>query len=457
MKKILVVDDERGQAEILKAILEGEGYSVSMAFDGRGALAEFQSSPFSLVMTDLKMPDINGLELMDRLLRISPDTPIIIMTAQGSIDSAVEAIKKGGYDYLTKPLETDRLLITIERALERSELLKENLSLREELEDRFRIDNIIGSHGKMQEIFRVIRKVAPSNATVLLLGESGTGKELVARAIHYNSIRKGRPFSAINCAAIPDNLLESELFGYEKGAFTGATAKKEGLLEFTDGGTVFLDEIGELGMNMQAKLLRFLQEKEIRRLGGKEEIRVDVRIIAATNRDLSEAIRIRTFREDLYYRLNVISICLPPLRERKTDIPELVEYFIKKINKLESKNVKGVSADVLASLMQFSWPGNVRQLESVIERAIILCDGNEIQRDDLPMEVRHHLDARGVLELAIPEEGIDFEELEKGLIIKALQSSNGVIAKAAALLGMTYKTLQYRIEKFHINREDYLK
>ena len=455
-ENILVVDDERGQAEILKAILEREGYNISLAFDGKGALAAFLRSSLSLVLTDLKMPDMSGLELMDLILRTSPGTPIIIMTAHGTIDSAVEAIKKGGYDYLTKPLETDRLLLTIERGLERAKLLRENISLREELEERFKIDNIIGSHGKMQEIFKVIKKVAPTNSTVLILGESGTGKEMVARAIHYNSARKGRPFRAINCAAIPDTLLESELFGYEKGAFTGATGRKEGLLELTNGGTLFLDEIGELGMNMQAKLLRFLQEREIRRLGGKEEIKVDVRIIAATNRDLSEAIKERRFREDLYYRLNVISIFLPSLRERKTDIPELVEFFLKKVNAREGRKVKSITPDALSAIMQFSWPGNVRQLESVIERAVILCEGDEIKKDDLPLEVHYHLNFGGILDLEIPKEGIDFEELEKGMIIKALKNSHGVITKASALLGMTYKTLQYRIEKFSIKREDYI-
>jgi len=328
---ILVVDDEKPQREILKTILEDEGYVVHAAGSGREALELFKTTTPDLILTDLKMPDIDGMSLLNSFARYPGSSPVIMMTAYGTINSAVEAMKKGAFDYLTKPLERDELLITVRRAFERVNLEKENRILRQELEERFRIDGIVGSHGSMQEVFKIIKKVSKSSSTVLIYGESGTGKELVAKAIHYNSHRSKRPFMAINCASIPETLLDSELFGFEAGAFTGAIGRKIGLFEAANGSTLFLDEIGDLSPDMQAKILRVLQEREIRRLGSSENIKVDVRIISATNKDLEREMKKGRFREDLFYRLQVIAIKIPPLRERYTDIPELVTHFIEKI------------------------------------------------------------------------------------------------------------------------------
>ncbi len=450
---ILVVDDERPQREILKTILEDEGYAVHTAGSGREALELFKTAAPDLVLTDLKMPDIDGMSLLNSFTRYSGSSPVIMMTAYGTINSAVEAMKKGAFDYLTKPLERDELLITVKRAFEKVNLEKENRILRQELEERFRIDGIVGSHGSMQEIFKLIKKVSNSNSTVLIYGESGTGKELVAKAIHYNSYRRKRPFMAINCASIPETLLDSELFGFEAGAFTGATGRKIGLFEASNGSTLFLDEIGDLSPDMQAKILRVLQEKEIRRLGSRENIKIDVRIISATNKDLEGEMKKGRFREDLYYRLQVIAIKLPTLRERHTDIPELVTHFIEKNNRLLNKDIKGISEDALRILMTYHWPGNVRQLESVIERASVLTEGNRIQIEDLPIEVRNPLISPGKFEFVIPDEGISLEELEKRLILKAMEKSGGVITKAAKLLGMSFRTLQYRLEKFDLKKE----
>lgn len=447
---ILVVDDEKSQREILKAILEDDGYIVQTAGSGREALKLFKTAIPDLILTDLKMPDIDGISLLDSFTKNLPSSPVIIMTAYGTINSAVEAMKKGAFDYLTKPLERDELLITVARAFEKVNLEKENRILQQELQEKFRIEGIIGSHGSMQEIFKIIRKVSNSSSTVLIYGESGTGKELVARAIHYNSPRRNRPFMAINCASIPETLLDSELFGFEAGAFTGATGRKIGLFEATDGSTLFLDEIGDLSHDMQAKILRVLQEREIRRIGGRENIKVDVRIISATNKDLEKEMKKGRFREDLYYRLQVIAIKIPPLRDRYTDIPELVAHFIEKNNRLLNKDVKGITEEALRILMAYNWPGNVRQLESVIERAVLLTESEKILPEDLPVEVRNPMLPRGGFDFEIPDEGISLEELEKRLILKAMEKSNGVITKAAKLLGISFRTLQYRLEKFNL-------
>lgn len=450
---ILVIDDEKSQREILKTILEDEGYFVYAAGSGREALELFSTTTPDLILTDLKIPDIDGMSLLNSFTRELNSSPVIIMTAYGTINSAVEAMRKGAFDYLTKPLERDELLITVKRAFEKINLEKENRVLRRELEERFRIDGIVGSHGSMQEIFKIIKKVSNSNSTVLIYGESGTGKELVAKAIHYNSPRRKRPFLAINCASIPETLLDSELFGFEAGAFTGATGRKIGLFEAANGSTLFLDEIGDLSPDMQAKILRVLQEREIRRLGSRDNIKIDVRIISATNKDLEAEMRKGRFREDLFYRLQVIAIKIPPLRERYTDIPELVTHFIEKNKRLLNKDIKGISEEALRILMAYSWPGNVRQLESVIERAVLLTDGKWILPEDLPVEVRNPIITSGKLEFEIPDEGISLEELEKRLILKAMEKSGGVITKAAKLLGMSFRTLQYRLEKFDLKKE----
>jgi DNA-binding NtrC family response regulator len=451
---ILVADDEKAQREILKRILESEGYGVDLASNQEGTLRLYREGNFDLVLVDLKMPDSEGLSVLDNLLKQDPNACVIIMTAHGSIDSAVEAMKKGAFDYMTKPLNRDTLLISIRRAFERINLMRQNRFLRQQLQDRFHLSNIIGNHSKMQEIFRVIQKIAPSSATVLISGESGTGKEMIARAVHFNSARREAPFRAINCAAIPEALIESELFGYEKGAHSTATTRGIGLFEAADQGTLFLDEIGDLSLNMQAKILRTLQEREIRRIGGREEIKINVRMIAATNKRLEEEIRQGRFREDLYYRLNVISIHLPPLRERATDIPALVDHFIAKYNQKAQKQAKSIAPEALRLLMDYPWPGNVRQLESAIERGVLLCEGERIGVEDLPKEIRNRKELIDRLNFQIPAEGFSLEKFEKELLLKAMERSDGVIARASKLLGISYRTLQYRLEKFGIRKAD---
>jgi DNA-binding NtrC family response regulator len=386
---ILVVEDDRNQRGIIKTILSKEGFYVEAADCGKKAVDILKNGSFDVVLTDLKLPDIDGTEVLREVRALGRTCHVIIMTAFGSIPSAVEATKLGAFYYLEKPLEKDQLLLVITNAMNQVKLLKDNIMLKDQLRDRFHIDNIVGAHGAMEELYKIVRRVAPTNSTVLIHGESGTGKELFAKSIHYNSPRKGKPFFAINCAAIPETLLESELFGYEKGAFTGALSRQIGLFEQANGSSLFLDEIGDLTQSTQAKLLRALQEKEIRRIGGKETIKLDVRIIAATNKKLEQEIEAGRFREDLYYRLNVIAFTLPPLKERRTDIPLLVEHFLKKLDDTHGGR-KTVSDDVLACLMQYSWPGNVRQLESVLERSYIMCEAGTIGMENVPAEVRHY-------------------------------------------------------------------
>jgi DNA-binding NtrC family response regulator len=377
-----------------------------------------------------------------------------MMTAHGSIKTAVEAIQKGAFNYLEKPIEGDQLTLAVSKALEHIGLVRENRVLRKRLEAIQSIPYIHGEHPKMKEVFRIISKIAASSSSVLVVGESGTGKELVARAIHDGSHRKDKPFMAINCAAIPDTLIESELFGHEKGSFTGANAREIGIFEAANGGTVFLDEIGEMNVSMQAKLLRAIQEKEIRRVGGKVNLPLDLRILAATNRELEQEIKRGAFREDLFYRLNVIRINLPPLRERGNDLKTLAEYFVKKYSEISGIEVESISKPALRLIMNYGWPGNVRQLESVIERSVLMAESNIIQPEDLPVEITSTTGLTGGISIDLPADGIDFEALEKGLIIKAMERADWVIGKAAPLLGMSYKTLQYRLEKFEIERPE---
>jgi DNA-binding NtrC family response regulator len=451
---ILVVDDEKGQREILKLILNKEGYEIVDVPGVREALEQLDKREFDLILTDLKMQGQSGLDLLEKVLADDSQQCVILMTAHGSVDSAVEAMRKGAFDYLEKPLERDNLVLTLQRAFERIGLVRENRVLLKRIASIKTIPSMLGEHPKMAEVFRIVAKIAATSSTVLIVGESGTGKELVAKAIHEGSQRKDKPFMAINCAAIPETLIESELFGHEKGSFTGANARELGVFEAANGGTVFLDEIGEMNVSMQAKLLRAIQEKEIRRVGGKINIPLDVRIISATNKELEQEIKRGGFREDLFYRLNVIRINLPPLRERGSDVKTLAEFFVKKYSQATGIAVEGISRSALKLLMNYAWPGNVRQLESVIERAVLMAESNYIEASDLPGEITATSLLGGGIPFDLPPEGIDIETLEKGLIIKAMERAEWVIGKAAPLLGMSYKTLQYRLDKFGIERPE---
>jgi DNA-binding NtrC family response regulator len=454
---ILVVDDEVKQLEILRKILLHEGYEVETAASATRALEQLRVFRPQVVLTDLMMPGMDGIELLEQIRRESPGCAVLLMTAHESVATAVDAMKKGAYDYLTKPLERDDLVPRIARAFELVLLRNENRNLRAQLRSSFSFDEIVGSGTAMESVLRLVRKVAPSNATILIVGESGTGKELVARALHYGSPRAERPFLAVNCSAIPETLLESELFGHEKGSFTGAIGRKLGLFEQAQGGTLFLDEVGDLPLSMQAKLLRALQEREIRRVGGSASIPLDIRIVAATNRDLTKLMKDERFREDLYYRLNVVTLLLPPLRERPDDIPRLVEAFLERFSREAGRTPPRFSRKATAELACYGWPGNVRQLESVVERAVLLSEGDEIGPELLPPEVREGA-ARGEsasssgLSLDIPDAGINLEEVERELLEKAVRKAGGTLSRAAKLLGISYRTLQYRLDKFGIGR-----
>lgn len=438
-KNILVVDDEKSQREILEMILAEEGYDVTTAASGEAALKFARDRRFDLALTDLKMTGMDGIELLQHLLAFDSSIIVILLTAHGSIESAKEALRRGAFDYLEKPYDKAALLETINRALDRLDAID---------------TEIISASPKMESVKKMILKVARSNSTVLIRGESGTGKELIARAVHNQSPRATEMFQAVNCAAINENLLESELFGHEKGSFTGAHAEKKGLFEIADRGTLFLDEIAELDVGIQAKLLRALQERKIRRVGGTHEMSVDVRVIAATNRDLRAMVTDGRFRDDLYYRINVLSIDVPPLRERRDDIPVLIEYFLKKHTRNTSRLITGLTPETRKMMMDYSWPGNVRQLESAIERAILLAEGDQITLEDLPTEVRQDVGPTAEGAFKLPAEGINFEDVERNLITQAMEQTDYNITKAAKLLGLTFRTLQYRLEKFGIKKPD---
>ncbi|MFV0389013.1 MAG: sigma-54-dependent transcriptional regulator [Pyrinomonadaceae bacterium] len=436
-KSILVVDDEKGQREILEMILSGEGYDVTTASSGEAALKFVQDRHFDLVLTDLKMTGMSGLDLLKKLTDYDKSIIVVLLTAHGSVDSAVDALQLGAFDYLQKPYDSEKLLETISRALKKLSVLDVE---------------IISASDEMDRVKKLILKIAKSNSTVLIRGESGTGKELIARSIHTNSQRSGQIFQAVNCAAINENLLESELFGHQKGSFTGAVSDKKGIFEVADGGTLFLDEIGELDISLQAKLLRALQEKQIRRVGGTKEINIDVRVVAATNRDLLKMTQNGTFREDLYYRLNVLSLEIPPLRERGSDIPLLINYFVKKYTRNTEREIK--FDDRARVIMEnYSYPGNVRQLESAVERAILLCENDTITVDDLPPEMLNREVATGDELFLLPPGGVDFEDVEKSFITQAMERTDDNITKAAKLLGLTFRTLQYRLEKYGIKKD----
>jgi two-component system, NtrC family, response regulator len=454
METILVVDDEKNYLLVLSAVLEEEGYEVLTALSGPEAIEIQKASDIDLVLTDMKMPAMDGIDLLERIKAYDPDVPVIIMTAHGTVDKAVEAMQKGAYTYILKPFDNDRLILYVKKAMALFQVVKENRRLRSVVESQYRFGNIIGKSKAIRDVFDTIQKVAPSNASVLIEGESGTGKELVAKAIHFNSPRRELPFVAVNCSALAEGLLESELFGHEKGAFTGAISSKKGRFELAHGGTLFLDEIGELSANLQVKLLRVLQEKVFERVGGVRPITVDIRVIAATNKNLKDEMRAGRFREDLYYRLDVVHIVIPPLRERGEDIRLLVDHFIAKYagERKLSAPVKGVTQDVDRLFYEYSWPGNVRELENVIERAMILCPTDIISDRDLPKGFRSSLDNALHLD-GIPAGAKLYDTLEmveKVMIQRALRLADNVQAHAADLLGIGKSGLNQKIKKYNL-------
>jgi len=447
--RILVVDDERSMQEFLEILFRREGYDVQAVGDVDSAVTAVESDDFDVVITDLQMPERSGLELLTAVKETSPDTAVIVITAFASTDSAIAAMKEGAYDYVTKPFKVDEIRVTVEKALEKKLLACENRRLRTALRTQARSRSLIGHSAAMQRIFELVAQVADTRTTVLISGESGTGKELVARAIHDQSERAGSAFVAVNCGAIPENLLESELFGHVKGAFTGAVQSKEGLFESASGGTLFLDEVGELPVALQVKLLRAIQDKTIRRVGGTQDTRIDVRIISATNRDLADEVAAGRFREDLYYRLNVIQVHLPPLRERHDDIPLLVSHFVEKYADELGKTIEAVSDDAMERLLRHPFPGNVRELENVVERAVALSRGEEITAESLPPNVLREPERSTAAR--IPADGVNLEELvndyERALLSEALRTSGGVKKRAAQLLGISFRSFRYRLEK----------
>lgn len=438
--------------EFLEIMLTQDGYVVRSASSGEEGLELFKISEPALVLTDVKMPGMSGLDLMQKLKQLNPAVPVIVITAFASADDALRAVREGAYDYISKPFQVEDLRIVIRNALEVHRLRRENLQLKRSMEERFHFGDIIGKSPSMQAIFKLISKVGPSNAGVLITGESGTGKELIAKAIHHHSPRAGKPFVTVNCAAIPENLLESEMFGHVRGAFTGAVSTKIGLVEMAHAGTLFLDEVGEIPLSLQPKLLRFLQEKEFRRVGDTEDKKIDVRIIAATNRDLDGDLENGSFREDLYYRLNVIRINLPSLRERPEDIPLLAEYFLKSYSAAQGKRIEKISSLAMRVLCNYSYPGNIRELENIIERCVALEESDQLTAENLPSKmVQKQTGVLTLNEAEIGPEGIDLEKtlesLERKLITRALELAGNNRSKAASLLGVSFRSFRYRLMK----------
>ncbi len=450
LKKVMVVEDEENMRFVMAEALKKKGCDVEEATSAEEALGKIEGYRPDLIIMDIRLPGMSGLEAMERIRGVDPILPIIVITAFGSKEVALEAIKMGAYDFFTKPFKLAEMELVVDRALEKRRLLIELRELKESLEKRYRFENIIAQSGKMQEVLKLITKVAGTNVTVLIMGESGTGKELVAEAIHHHSRRREGPLVKLNCAAIPEGLLESELFGHEKGAFTGAVGKKIGKFELADQGTIFLDEIGDMDPSSQAKVLRVLQEKTIERVGGTHTIQVDVRVIAATNKNLSNEVREKRFREDLYFRLNTFPIVLPPLRERKEDIPILIEHFLEKLGKRAGVEVKGISHEALDFLRRYHWPGNVRELENCIERAIIMAGEGLITSAHLPAHM---------LSSSVPRDLFPLDEtlakIEKEIILEALEKSGGIQSKAAKILGISERSLWHRVKKHRIDVQKY--
>jgi DNA-binding NtrC family response regulator len=448
---ILVVDDEPVQREMIGGFLKKQGFEVIAADSAERALELFRQDAFDLVLTDQKMAEMSGLELLQAVHTINAETPVILITAFGTIEAAVAALKHGAIDYLTKPLNLDELLYRIRQVSDRYRIINENRELREALQDRHRIEGIIGESGAMLEVLSIVRRVAPSEATVLIRGESGTGKELIAKAIHFGSPRARGPLVKVNCAALPEALLESELFGHEKGAFTGALTSRQGRFELANGGTIFLDEIGDLPLHLQAKLLRVLQEREFEKVGSSRPIRVNVRIMAASHRPLEDLIKAGQLREDLYYRLNVVTICIPPLRERRSDVALLIDHFLRQYAEKNGKTIRGLTPEGRDILLRYDYPGNVRELENIIERAVVLTRDDVIGSGDLPLTVQEPEIADGDRETSLTAA---VEALERRMIRDALARSDGIQTRAAELLGMGERALRYKLTKYGFREED---
>ncbi len=443
--RILVVDDEPNARGGLKVLLEAQGYEVEEAGDGQQALEKLAAFSPAVVLTDVRMPKMDGVTFLKAAKEAGSDAVFVVMTAFASIEAAVDAMRAGAENYLVKPLDVKAAFLVIERALEKRALIREAATLRERVRERFSFPNIVGDAPELQSVFEIVKQAAPTKATVLILGESGTGKELIAPALHEESPRKHKPFIKVNCAALTESLLESELFGHEKGSFTGAVARREGRFELADGGTLFLDELGEISPAIQVKLLRVLQQREFERVGGTQTIKVDVRLVAATNRNLAEEVKVGRFREDLYYRLNVVSVTLPPLRNRKGDIPALVSHFLVKHGEAYGKEIQGLAPGTLNALVAHDWPGNVRELENAIERAVVLCKTPQLTADALPPALRGPRSNRSEGSL-IP--GASLYEIEKQAILKTLEFVGGSTSKAAEILGISSRKIQYRLKEY---------
>jgi two-component system response regulator PilR (NtrC family) len=461
--RILVVDDERSIRELLAIVLRREGYDVLLAENGKNAIATLEREPVDILISDIKMPDLSGVDVLRAAKRIDQDILGIMITAFASTETAVEAMRLGACDYLSKPFDVDLLRMKVREKIENRQLRQENVLLKRTLGIAHQFANIIGRSEAILDVFKMIETVARTNSTILLTGESGTGKGLVAQAIHYHSLRRERPVVAVNCGALPEALLESELFGHMRGAFTGADTNKKGLIEVGERGTVFLDEIGEMSAVMQVKLLRVLQERKFRRVGGLEEMQADIRVIAATNQDLSKLVGEGRFREDLFYRINVIGIHLPPLRDRREDIPLLAEHFLQKYSEQMDKNITGLSNDALEVMLRYDWPGNIRELENTIERAVALEATPSILAESLPPNVRGDapraaagalLPAAPSVDVGLPAEGFDLEahvqQIERGYLAEALKRAGGVQVKAAELLGMSFRSFRYYVKKYNL-------
>ncbi|GMU62270.1 MAG: sigma-54-dependent Fis family transcriptional regulator [Myxococcaceae bacterium] len=444
--RILIVDDERNARDALKSLLTDEGYEVREASDGEEgleALAEFRPDA---VLCDVRMPKMDGLSLLKRAREDGHEGLFLMMTAFGSIETAVEAMRRGAEDYLTKPLDVGAVTARLEKVLEKRQLVRDNQMLRERIREKYQFSHIVGDSPELQAVFDVVKRAAPTRATVLILGESGTGKELIAQAIHEESPRRAKPFVKVNCAALSETLLESELFGHEKGSFTGAVGRREGRFELADGGTLFLDEIGDISPGLQVKLLRVLQQREFERVGGTTTLKVDVRVVAATNKDLTAEVKGSRFREDLYYRLNVVSVTLPPLRKRKSDVPALVAHFIERYSELHGKEVRGLAPGTLNALLSYDWPGNVRELGNVVERAVVLARGTELTADDLPPTMRGPRPRDRSPDTLIP--GATLYEIEREAILRTLEMVDGSTSRAADVLGISVRKIQYRLKEY---------